>query len=242
MTKKLNLYTGLLIAAVIFLALTSVFHYNVSYSSTINEGEKLEFVDMPKEFYTCDSIEGGVRYNWLPTFDFEVNVRNKHIGGHRVLMSTNHENEEKFGNFRQNYLVEMQKVKLKMPMSDAKFKGVTFVLGAIAILIGMVMYGWVVIMVILLLLKIRKGEVFVSKVSKYLETTGILLTINYVWQFVTSYSLTKVFQNAIEIAEYDIVFKNECNSMILLMGLTLMVISQVILMGKDMKEEQELTI
>jgi hypothetical protein len=38
------------------------------------------------------------------------------------------------------------------------------------------------------------------------------------------------------------VFKNECNSMFIFTGLALMIISQIILMGKDLKDEQELTI
>jgi hypothetical protein len=43
-------------------------------------------------------------------------------------------------------------------------------------------------------------------------------------------------------ADYYVVFKNECDGMYILTGLGLMMISQIILMGRDMKEEQELTI
>ncbi|MBO4772312.1 MAG: DUF2975 domain-containing protein [Bacteroidales bacterium] len=46
----------------------------------------------------------------------------------------------------------------------------------------------------------------------------------------------------IQLAYYSIVYKNDCNIMFLIMGLSLMVISQVILMGKELKEEQDLTI
>ena len=46
----------------------------------------------------------------------------------------------------------------------------------------------------------------------------------------------------IQLADHSIIFKNECNSMYILTGLTLLIISQIILMGKDLKDEQELTI
>ena len=46
----------------------------------------------------------------------------------------------------------------------------------------------------------------------------------------------------IKLAEYDVVFQNNTNSMLIITGLALMIISQIILMGKDLKEEQDLTI
>ena len=46
----------------------------------------------------------------------------------------------------------------------------------------------------------------------------------------------------VKIAYYNIESMNESNPMLIFTGLALMIISQVILMGKELKEEQELTI
>ena len=97
-------------------------------------------------------------------------------------------------------------------------------------------------MVIKLISKIRRGEIFVAKVSKYLEITGILLTCLYLYELAVSYIVTQYFISHIHLADLSIVFKNECNSMFIFTGLALMIISQIILMGKDLKDEQELTI
>ena len=81
-----------------------------------------------------------------------------------------------------------------------------------------------------------------TKVAKYLEITGILLSFLYLYTLAISYLTTQYFISYIHLADHSIVFKNECNSMYILTGLGLMIISQIILMGKDLKEEQELTI
>ena len=81
-----------------------------------------------------------------------------------------------------------------------------------------------------------------AKVARNLEITGILLSVLYLYQLATSYLVTQYFIANIHLADHSIVFKNECNSMYLLTGLGLMIISQIILMGKDLKDEQELTI
>ena len=46
----------------------------------------------------------------------------------------------------------------------------------------------------------------------------------------------------VKIAYYNIEFMNESNPMLIFTGLALMIISQVILMGKELKVEQKLTI
>ena len=88
----------------------------------------------------------------------------------------------------------------------------------------------------------RRGELFVAQVSKYLEITGYLLSALYLIQWIAEYALTQYCIQNIQLADYHIVYSNDTNSMYLLTGLALMIISQIILMGKEIKEEQELTI
>nr|MCR4701646.1 hypothetical protein [Bacteroidaceae bacterium] len=71
---------------------------------------------------------------------------------------------------------------------------------------------------------------------------GILLTVLYLFQFIGSYVIMQYFIREVRLAGYYIVFRNDCNSMYIITGLALMIISQIILMGKDLKDEQDLTI
>ena len=135
----------------------------------------------------------------------------------------------------------MQKVKLETPASETSFNFHVILAIASAIVI-MIVTIWILCMVYKLIRSIRKGDIFVAQVSKYLETTGILLTALYLFQWFSSYVFTQYCINNIQLTDYYIVYKNECNSMYILTGLALMIVSQIILMGKDLKEEQELTI
>jgi hypothetical protein len=74
------------------------------------------------------------------------------------------------------------------------------------------------------------------------ETTGILLAALYLYDLTISYILYLFYAKNIYLADYYIVFKNESNIMYIITGLALMIISQIILMGKELKEEQELTV
>lgn len=114
-----------------------------------------------------------------------------------------------------------------------------FTVGMIIGLLCFIVMIWILSLVYKL---VRRGEAFNTQFSKYLETTGKLLVAIYLIQLVGSYIITNLISSQIHLAHHTIVFKNDCNSMYIIMGLTLMVISQIMLIAKDMKEEQELTI
>jgi hypothetical protein len=139
-------------------------------------------------------------------------------------------------------MIEMQKAKLIQPASDSPLKNFTLVYAIVLLALEAVVVVWILCMVFKLVQSIRKGEVFVTKVSKYLETAGILLTVLYLFQFIGSYVIMQYFIREVRLAGYYIVFRNDCNSMYIITGLALMIISQIILMGKDLKDEQDLTI
>ena len=119
------------------------------------------------------------------------------------------------------------------------FPMVFIVSSAVVSVIVVILILW---MVGKLVWSIYKGQVFVTKVSKYMETAGILLCLLYVFDVVVLYFFTQYMIAHVNIPGYYIVFKNTCNSMFIITGLALMIISQIILMGKDLKDEQELTI
>ena len=236
MNKKLKIYTTLFLAVLIVLL---VFPDNLHhYSSTYIPGSegKLEYGNIPEQFYERDTIieaDGGISTSskMSSTRIYTVNVLPKKPYANTAIIST-------VGD--QAYKVTMKQVTLALP--TAKAKKTPTVIFITSIIISLAMLIGVLCLVIKLIRSIRRGEIFVSNVSKYLETTGILLSVIYIIQFISSYAEALFFIRNIKLAEYDVVFQNNTNSMLIITGLALMIISQIILMGKDLKEEQDLTI
>ena len=75
-----------------------------------------------------------------------------------------------------------------------------------------------------------------------METAGVLLTGLYLFQSLSNIIIGDYLARHIVLAEYAVISKNDANIMYILTGLALMIISQIILMGKDLKDEQDLTI
>ena len=234
MNKKLKIYTTLFLVVLIVLL---VFPVNLHhYSSTYIPGSegKLEYGNIPEQFYERDTIieaDGISTSSKMSTRTYTVNVLPKKPYANTAIIST-------VGD--QAYKVTMKQITLTLP--TAKAKKTPIVIFITSIIISLAMLIWVLCLVIKLIRSIRRGEIFVSNVSKYLETTGILLSVIYIIQFISSYAEALFFMRNIKLAEYDVVFQNNTNSMLIITGLALMIISQIILMGKDLKDEQELTI
>jgi len=232
MNKKLKIYSTLFVVVIIILAVTSSFHYS-SYSSCSDSEEKMELVESPNEFMSSDTLaDGQVVTRRHPYIGYEVNVEPRNYPNQKILLSKSN---------GQTYRVNMKKVNLEVPASSLH-SYIPMILILSSALVAIIVAIWIVFLVFKLIRNIRKGEIFVTKVSRYLETTGILLSVLYLYTLVISYITTQYFIHNIHIADYYIVFKNECNGMYILTGLALMIISQIILMGKDLKDEQELTI
>ena len=232
MNKKLKIYSTLFVVAIIVLALTSTFHYN-SVSWSADAEEKMELVESAPEFMSCDTLaDGKVVTTQHPYIAYEVNVKPKNKPNQKMLLSKS---------YGQTYRVNMTKVNLEIPASNVH-SPLPMILILSSALVAIIVAIWIVFLVVKLIRSIRKGEIFVTKVSKYMETAGILLSVLYLYTLIVSYITTQYFIHNLHIADYYIVFKNECNGMYILTGLALMIISQIILMGKDSKDEQELTI
>ena len=232
MNKKLKIYSTLFVVAIIILAVTSTVHYS-NYTWDSNSDEKLELVESPSEFMSTDTLANGqVVTKRHPYIGYEVNVEPRNYPNQKILLSKSD---------GQTYRVNMKKVNLEVPASNLH-SYIPMILILSSAVVAIIVAIWIVFLVFKLILNIRKGEIFVTKVSRYLETAGILLSVLYLYTLVSSYITTQYFIQNMHIADYYIVFKNECNGMYILTGLALMIISQIILMGKDLKDEQELTI
>ena len=231
MTKKLKIYSTLFVVALIVLVMSDTFHYS-SMGWSPAPDNKMEFAELPSEFEKRDSIPGGVVSTGVPLISYDVNVQSWGRPDHKALLSTAQ---------GQTYRVDMRKIRISIPASRTGSKVPLYFIASSAIF-AIIVCLWILWLVIKFIRSIRRGEIFVMKVAKYLEITGILLSLLYLNALIVSYFITQYFIANIHLADHSIVFKNECNSMFILTGLGLMIISQIILMGKDLKEEQALTI
>ena len=238
--KKLKIYSTLFVVVLIVFGVTSIFHYD-SYTWVEQENDKFELVENPEGFVThvtCDTLENGVvKKNYSTpchsTVSYDVFVQPKLKQGRKELISTS---------LGQTYKIDMQKVRLTAPTSQTSWKLFPIIFVVTSIIVITIVVIWILYMVYRLIRNIRRGNIFVAQVAKYLETTGILLSALYLYDLAASYIIYLFCSKNIYLADYYIVFKNESNIMYIITGLALMIISQIILMGKELKEEQELTV
>ena len=245
MKKKLKIYSTLFVVALIVLLVAHKVRFE-GYTWYQGGKDTLMFEDNAPEFYTSDTTyhEGGqgVHTIYYPTMSYNVYVRPKMPRDNQTLISRSkwlgQEKPE-----MQTYRVTMQKVRLETPVKEEGFFiNFPIIEAIVSGVLTAVVTIWILCLVFKLVRRIHRGEVFVTQVSKYLEITGYLLSALYLIQWIGDYALTQYCIQNIQLADYHIVYSNDTNSMYLLTGLALMIISQIILMGKEIKEEQELTI
>ena len=230
MKKKLRLYCGVLAVVLVAAIVCDLVHVNYS-SSTDKEREELYFGKEPDEFSTTEEIEGGVRRKSKPTMSIDVNVQAHHYPKDYALLS------EVDG---QVCRVDMKQVQLVIP-ADRVTQSKPFIITYCSIIPNVLLLGWLVIIVFQVLRSVARREVFVARIAKKLELAGILLVAFWVWQYIRSYIVTQILVQYVNMAYYDIKWFTP-NFICLIMGLAMMIVSQIILMGKELQEEQELTI
>lgn len=240
MNKKLKLYCTLFVVVLIFLLVTNVFHFN-SNSWYQGDNDKLELLDEAPGFVIRDSINGGEVRRSVMTFSYEVNVAPKNASNQKVLVSKARK-ASPYGVEDQVFKINLEKIKVETPAKNSKAFNVPMVLGVLSAILGTIVLIWILCIVFKLIGRIRRGEIFVTGVSRSLETVGVLLSALYIYQWIVGFLFAQYCIRNIHLADYFVVYKNEADSMYILTGLALMIISQIILMGKDLKEEQELTI
>lgn len=246
MNRKLKIYSALLAAALAYFVLGKVYHTEYIVRRTPKTCE-LKLIDRADEFaseknsyFQSDTIVDGNTTTVKTTkagFNFSTEVYVRPISDRRkTLLSTADE---------QTYQIEMQKVKLLYPAPEGGirewFKSAVVMSVAMQILRCLVTL-WLLCLIVKLIISVRRGEIFVSRVARYIETTGWLLVVLFVSQYLTAYLVAKYQMNHIVLADYAVVFRSDSNSMYIFTGLALMIVSQIILMGRELKDDQALTI
>ena len=244
MSKKLKIYTSLLICVIVMIIVNTVWGiwpYKYSFSNTTesysSEGERLEFVQEPDSFAThTKNKDGSETIKQYPTTSVTVNVIPK-VSPDTILMSHS---------FGQDYKVTMKRVKLTVPYKNTTSEIYNFLLEYIPSAIISVIFIWMLCIGIKIIRNVRKGNVFVTDIAKKIETIGKLSLILWFADLAANYAITEYTIHTVYMANYNIVFPIEGILSDLLkniaVALAFMVVSQVILMGKELKDEQDLTV
>lgn len=232
MNKKIKLYTTLFVVAFVIYVLTKVFGFsNTSYLTS--EDEYMEVTEEPEGFVQRDTLPNGATTWRSATMSYEVYVQPKMTRNDKVLMS--HANG-------QDWRMDIKKVSVVKPWDASEKDYATIAFIAIGAITGLFFLGWMLWIVFQTIRSIRRGEIFVADVSRKMETIGKLLVALYIIDVILGFLMTQYYIEHIHIANYAIVYHNDSDIMYIFTGLALMIISQVILMGKELKEEQDLTI
>ncbi len=245
MNKKLKIYSILLAIVLVGTVFSNTFDYD-NYSTVKREGEVLTLDSLTEEFakidwkttVKVDTVDGkrdtiattSWNVQFKPTLEVTVPVRPCRAAIDKFLYSKVD---------GQSCMVAMQKVKLKVPMEKGS-DTFTIVL-ALTICLLLPPSLWLLIIILKVIRSVYKGEIFVTQISKRLETAGWLLVAIWFLGNVVGYIQIQLLRDAVLMAYYDIYWQLADVSYIVF-GLVLMILSQIILKGKDLKDEQELTI
>ncbi len=240
MSKKLKIYTSLLICVIVMIFVNIIWNicpYGYSYTESISSlDERLEFVQEPDSFATrTKKKDGSVTIMRYPTVSFTVDVVPKDRD--TIMMSHS---------FGQDYKVIMERVKLEVPLKNNTSPIYRLLPIIIPSIITTIIFIWMLCIGIKIIRNVRRGNVFVTDIANKIEKIGKLYLILCLTGFAVSYATTKYFIHTVHIADYNIVFQigDYLSDMLIniAVALTFMVISQVILMGKELKDEQDLTV
>ncbi len=246
MNKKLKIYSVLLAIVLVGTVISNTYHHRDSYTTVTRGGEVLTLDSLTKEFgkvdkktsVKVDTVDGKrdtvsttTSYNvqFKPTWEVSVPVRPNRAATDKFLYSKVD---------GQSCMVEMQQVKLKIPMEKGSD---TFnIIFALTILL-LLPFLWLLVIVLKVIRSVYKGEIFVTQITKRLETAGWLLVGFWFLANIVGYIQIQILRETVRMAYYDIYWES-ASIYYIVFGLVLMIISQIILKGKDLKDEQELTI
>ena len=245
MNKKLKIYSVLLAIVLVGTVISNTYHRD-NYSTVTREGEVLTLDSLTEEFAKVDKkttvnvdTVDGKRHNistttswnvyFKPTLEVTIPVRPNRAATDKFLYS----------NVKgQTCMVEMQQVKLKVPMEKGSYTFNTVIALMICLLVPSL---WLLVIILKVIRSVYKGEIFVTQIAKRLETAGWLLVAFWFLANVVGYIQIQILRKAVLMAYYDIYWQS-ASIFYIIFGLVLMILSQIILKGKDLKDEQELTI
>lgn len=235
MNKKLKIYCTTLVVIIIGTIVANTFSVTETTWRFSDEKHELKVCSLPEEFgYTEQCGDTTVIRN-KTTLSVTVPVRRHNLAGDDVIIS-------KVNN--KTCMVEITEAKLSIPKDQVDFNTTTNWIIGLGVSINIILVAWLLFIIFRIIRSIFQQNVFVGKMSTNIETVGILLIAYECFQFILTYTITSLAQKHYALATYDIIFSasKTFDIKVVIFGLVMMIIAQIILMGKDLKEEQELTI
>ena len=248
MKKKLKIYSALLIVVLAVLA-AKFLTITRSQSWASRPGEELYLDSMNLNFAKkletktmtwTDTINSApathtsTDYSFTTKKTFEISVPVRHRG------CLDHYLYSRLVN-GQPVMVDMKTVSIKVPLGfSPQNKPIVISLALIFLIIPF--YVWLLVVILKVLRSVYKGEVFVSEIAKGLEKAGKLLVAIWVVGRIVGYIVLSIMKRNLLLAGHEIDFPVIGDVTFLIFGFALMIVSQIILMGKELQEEQELTI
>lgn len=231
MKKKLKIYSALLFIVLLIEVFGNTLSYRYSEWST-DPIKELSIGPLPDDFATTKEVKGGVATYFKPTLSFDVKVNACEIAPGKYLVCNAGE---------KSCRLDIQKAKVSIPVERLKGTFLFYYVTANGLLI-IVLGIFLLVIAFKIIRSVYRGEVFVSKVSRQMETAGIVMVVIQLIYYIGAYVATQLLLNQTDISYLNISMDDTKISYFIILGLILMIFSQIILMGKDLKEEQELTI
>lgn len=231
MKNKLKLYCTLLIVILPVYRVTNILLDHKSHH--ISEEKTLTIGPLPKECRgETIKTDYGEWTRMKPFYPFEVNVKSYRLEQDKYL-SCNAGNK--------SCTMVIKKAQIDIPAERENVKTIYYI-QVVNIIIQMIFAFLILIIAYLLIVSVYKGEVFVGKVARLMEVAGGLICGMTLVNTISSYISFRMLMEHIDSTYLDIYWDYGNNFIWITLGLTLMVFSQIILRGKELQEEQELTI
>ena len=231
MKKKLKIYTALLFIVLLIEVFGNTFSYRSSSWST-DPIKELSIGPLPDDFVTTKEVKGGVATYFKPTLGIDVKVNACEIAPGKYLVCNAGEKSSR---------LDIRQARVSIPVERVKGTFLFYYVTANGLLI-IVLGICLLVIAFKITRSVYRGEVFVSKVSRQMETAGIVMIIMQLIYGTASYFAVQLLLKRVNISYLNISMDDSKIGYFVILGLILMIFSQIILMGKDLKEEQELTI
>ena len=231
MKNKLKLYCTLLIVVYPVYRVTNILLNHNSHH--ISEEKALTIGPLPKECRQRTIKAGDDEFTLMkPFYPFEVNVKSYRLEQDKYLSCNAGE---------KSCTMVIKKAQIDIPAERENVKTIYYI-QVVNIIIQMIFAFFILIIGYLLIVSVYKGEVFVGKVARLMEVAGGLICGMTLVNTTSSYISFRMLMEHIDSTYLDIYWDYGNNFIFITLGLTMMVFSQIILRGKELQEEQELTI
>ena len=259
MNKKLKIYSGLFLFSILLVVVFAVFtptdksivsfHYSPAYSyrtddvmrmSVERDANPLRTTKTDTTYQVVTDSLGNIDTVGRSINTFSQCSYRSYTVNLRKLGNDNTPPFICFANSTTKGLIDIEKAKISISSSKQNF-AVIMVLAVIVAIVYLIGLIWVIRLIVRVIRNIRKGNIFVSQMTADLERLGILMTIFFVIGFVAQ--IVGYFMACgIHFENYQVVFGPINGRAWLIAGTGLMLLSQIFSMGKDLKEDVDLTV